>query len=101
MSNYKIKDLQEQKARKLGVTIKPSTNKLKKIDVYKDNKKIASIGAMKTYNIPYGDYASYILSIGITKANIKRNAYLARHSKYPKIKNGIRTNSFWADNILW
>ena len=31
-------------AAKIGVTIKPSTRKNKKIDVFKDNKKVASIG---------------------------------------------------------
>ena len=33
MSTYKIKKLQEQKAKALGFTIKPSTRKTKKLDV--------------------------------------------------------------------
>ena len=46
MSGYKIKPLQEQKAKKLLVTIKPSTRKNKKIDVFKKGEKEASIGGL-------------------------------------------------------
>ena len=42
---YRIKKLQYKKAKALGVEIKPSTKKGKKIDVFKDGKKVASIGA--------------------------------------------------------
>ena len=38
------------RAKRLGVIVQPSTSKGKKIDVFKDGKKIASIGA-----IGYGD----------------------------------------------
>ena len=97
MSDYKIKDLQLQKAKKLNVTIKPSTNKKKKVDVYnKDGKKIASIGATG-----YKDYATYLTILPKKEADKKRKNYLARHSKEPKMKDGKRTNSYWADKILW
>ena len=42
---YEITSYSKQQAQRLGVTIKPSTNKKKKIDVFKDGDKIASIGA--------------------------------------------------------
>ena len=42
---YHITNYTYKKAKKLGYTVKPSTNKTKKIDVYKKNKKIASVGA--------------------------------------------------------
>ena len=45
MSNYKIKQLQIEKAKKLGVEIKQSTNKRKKLDVFKDGKKTNSFYA--------------------------------------------------------
>lgn len=38
---YNITDYTRKQSKKLGVTVKPSTNKTKKIDVYKKNKKIA------------------------------------------------------------
>ena len=47
--------------------IKPSTRKDKKIDVYKDNKYICSIG-----DINYYDYPTYIQNNGITYANERR-----------------------------
>lgn len=94
---YKIKPLQREKAKKLNVIIKPSQNSKKKIDVFnKDGKKIASIGA-KGYN----DYATYLQNIPKEEADKKRKNYLARHSKEPKMKNGKRTNSYYADKILW
>ena len=40
--SYKILPYSYKRARKLGVTIKPSRTKGKKIDVYKGQKKIAS-----------------------------------------------------------
>lgn len=95
--SYKIKPLQKQKAAKLGVIIKPSTNKKKKIDVFnKDGDKIGSIGA-----IGYKDYATYLQELPKKEADKKRSNYLKRHSKEPKMKDGKRTNSYWADVILW
>ena len=40
---YHITNYTYKKAKKLGYTVKPSTNKTKKIDVYKKNKKISII----------------------------------------------------------
>ena len=88
---YKINDYSYQQAKKLGVTIKPSTNKNKKIDVFKDNKKIASIGA-----INYMDYPSYIKSDGLQYANERKKLYKIRHQK--DLNSG---NGWWALNLLW
>ena len=44
---YPITKYSFDRAKKLGVTIKPSTLKNKKIDIYKDGKKIASVGGVK------------------------------------------------------
>lgn len=52
---YTITNYTYKQAKKLGVTVKPSTNKTKKIDVYKKGKKIASVGALGM-----GDFPSYI-----------------------------------------
>ena len=69
---YSITKYTKDRAKKLGVTVKPSTNKKKKIDVFKDKKKIASVGA-----IGYMDYPNYIQRDGKAKANIRRKAYYA------------------------
>lgn len=89
---YKIKQYSYNKAKKLGVEIKPSTNPLKKIDVFKNGEKIASIGALG-----YNDYPTY-LEQDKTIANQKRIAYKARHQGDRLIKG---SNGWWSDNILW
>ena len=78
------------------MTIKPSKKADKKIDVFKSGKKVASVGATG-----YMDYGSYINKLGLEEANKKRKNYLARHAHEPKLKDGKRTNSFYADEILW
>ena len=92
---YKIKPRQRTAAKKLGVTIKPSTNSKKKIDVYskKNDKKIASIGA-----ISFKDYASYIETKGKEFADKRRTAYRARH-KGEQLKIG--SPGYYAWFILW
>lgn len=101
MSSYKITEYSQQRAKDLNVEIKTSTNKKKKIDVYKDGKKIASIGGMKSNGEPYKDYPNYVKELGEEGAKKKQKAYLARHAKEPKTKDGIKTPSYWADNLLW
>lgn len=93
MSKYIISNYSKNRAKALGVQIKPSTNAKKKIDVFKDKKKIASIGAYG-----YMDYALYKKKIGKKEADKKRKAYKARHEKDRKVKN---SNGYYADQILW
>ena len=76
----------QRKARKIGVKVKPSTRKLKKLDVFKDNKKVGSIG-----DIRYEDF-------NIHKDKKRRERYKKRHQRY-RLKVG--TNSYYADKILW
>ena len=89
--SYKITDYSYQKAKQLNVDIKPSTNKNKKIDVFKNNKKIASIGA-----IGYLDYPNFIKKNGLEYANQRKKLYKLRHKKDLNSKNG-----FFANKILW
>jgi hypothetical protein len=89
---YKITDYSKNQAKKLNVEIKPSTNKNKKIDVYKNNQKIASIGAKG-----YLDYPNYLL-INKELADEKRKNYKKRHDKDSK---KINTPGWFADKILW
>lgn len=83
---YKITDYSYNQAKKLGVQIKPSSLKNKKIDVFKGDKKIASIG-----DIRYTDFAT-------TKDKEQRRLYKIRHDKTRK---KIGTKSYYADKILW
>ena len=88
---YIITNYSKQKAKDYQVTIKPSKNKKKKIDVYKDDKLIASIGA-----IGYKDYGKFLESDGKEYADKKRNLYRMRHKKDLNSGNGL-----WANRILW
>ena len=90
---YQIKPYSYEQAKKLKVEIKTSTRKDKKIDVYKDNKYICSIG-----DINYYDYPTYIQNNGITFANERRKLYKKRHYKDRNIKN---SSGYFADKILW
>ena len=88
---YHITKYSYDQAKKLNVEIKPSTNKKKKIDVFKNNNKIASIGA-----IGYNSYPEYIIKKGLDYANERRKLYKIRHKNDLNSKNGK-----WASAILW
>lgn len=87
---YRIKRYSFIQAKKLGVQIKPSTVAGKKIDVFKNGKKITSIGA-----IGYLDYPTYIERYGVEHANKRRKLYHIRHGK------PIGLAGYYAKKILW
>ena len=103
MSNYKIKKLQLDKAKELGVEILRATNPNKKLDVFIKGKKVSSIGANKSIDPkkPMNDYATYLQKLPQKEAEKKRMGYVNRHKKEPKIKDGQYTPSFYADELLW
>jgi hypothetical protein len=91
---YSITQYSRDQAKKLGVTIKPSTNKGKKIDVIdKDGKKIASIGALGM-----GDFPTYMKSKGKEYADERRRLYKIRHAK---TMDKVGSASYYAARILW
>ena len=90
---YKILPYSFEQAKKLNVTIKPSTNILKKIDVFKKGNKIASIGARGM-----NDYPTYIRKKGIAFAKTRRKLYKQRHERDRHIK---WTKGWLADKLLW
>jgi len=91
---YEITKYSFDKAKKLGVTIKPSKNPLKKIDVYdKNGQFIVSIGSSKHLDYPY-----YIRNSGIDYANERRRLYRLRHTGEDKKKG---TAGFYAWHLLW
>ena len=90
---YKITNYTYKKAKQLGVKVVPSKNKTKKIDVYKNDKKVASVGA-------YGmnDFPTFWLKKGEKYAKTRRRLYRIRHRKDRNIKG---TNGWYADKLLW
>lgn len=83
---YTIQKYTFEQAKKLGVDVKPSKLKNKKIDVFKGNKKIASVGDTR-----YSDFA--------TTGNVdQRRLYKIRHEKTRK---KVGSNSYYADKLLW
>ena len=93
MSLYKVKPYSFEQASKLAVTIKPSHLANKKLDVFKNGTRIASIG-----DSSYPDYPTHILERGQTYADKRRKAYRKRHAKDIHNKDG---NGFWSSNLLW
>ena len=92
MSSYQIKKYSFNQAKKLGVTIKPSTNPKKKIDVFKDDVFLFSIG-----DVNYSDYATYLETQGEEFANKRRRIYHLRHKR----DNVPNTKGWYALSILW
>jgi hypothetical protein len=74
--------------------VKPSTSKDKKIDVYKNGQKIASVGAAG-----YKDYPTFLRKKNnLEYANNRRKLYKQRHEndRHKKWSNG-----WLADKLLW
>ena len=90
---YQITNYTYQQAKKLGVDVKPSTDKKKKIDVIKNGYKIASVGA-----IGYKDYPTYMKEKGLIYANERRKLYKIRHSRD---RQKVGSNGYFADKLLW
>ena len=93
MPPYKITKYTYKQAKKFGVIVKPSTNKTKKIDVYRKNEKIASVGANGM-----NDYPTYMKLKGNKYAKTRRRLYKLRHTKDRKEK---WTRGWLADKLLW
>ncbi len=92
--SYNITAYTKGRAKKLGVSVKPSTRKGKKIDVFnKDGKKIASVGALG-----YKDYPTFLKTEGKEVADKRRKAYKTRHNKNRK---KVGSAGYYADNLLW
>ena len=81
------------RAKQLGVVVQPSTSKNKKIDVFKNGSKVASVGALG-----YGDYPTYLQLYGKEYAEKRRKYYKIRHEKDRHI---IGSNGWYSDQLLW
>ena len=67
---YQIQEHSFNRAKQIGVQIKPSSNPKKKIYVHKDGKFINSIG-----DINYGDYPTFLKLKGHSFASEKQRLY--------------------------
>jgi hypothetical protein len=94
VSNYEIDPEAEKIADNLGIKIKPSKKKNKKIDIYDyNNQFIFSIGDRR-----YNDYRSYIKLKGKKFADERRRLYKIRHNKN---RHKLGSASYYADKLLW
>ena len=95
---YKISDYTKKRAKALGVEVKPSRTNGKKIDVFKNGTKVASVGALG-----YADYPTYMRlerqgKVESGTAVIRRRSYKARHQKDRMVKGSA---GYYADQLLW
>ena len=93
MSNYIITEYTYNKARELGLTVKVSKNKLKKVDVYRDNIFLNSIGDSR-----YQDYPHYIITYNKEYADKRKLLYHNRHKQNSNVKY---SKQWLALNLLW
>lgn len=94
VADYKISPQAKANAKKLGVIIKPSTKKNKKIDIFDaNNQYIMSIGDTR-----YNDYRSYIELKGLEYADNRRRLYKIRHQRS---REKVGSPSYYADRLLW
>ena len=90
---YHILPYTYKRARVLGVTVKPSTVAGKKLDVFKEGRKVATVG-----DILYRDYPTFLRDRGVAYANRRRTAYKKRHETDRHIRG---SNGWYADQLLW
>ena len=76
----------------MGVSVKPSTRQGKKIDVFKNGKKVASVGALG-----YDDYTTFSRK-SPSLAKERRRLYHIRHQKDEHTKG---SPGYYASKLLW
>lgn len=92
---YIITDYTKEQAKKLGVEVKLSTKKNKKIDIYdkKDGQYITSVG-----QLGYKDYPTYIKENGKEYADKRREAF---YKRFGKKAEKPYTNAYYSAKLLW
>ena len=86
---YYITNYTRNKAKQIGVSVKPSTRHNKKIDVYRDGTYLHSVG-----DIHYKDYPTYLREDGKQKADERRRLYHIRHTREGQ-------GEYLAKKLLW
>ena len=92
-NNYVITKYSYDKAKELGLTIKLSRFTIKKLDVYKNNIYLSSIGDSR-----YLDYPHYLKIYGEVYANQRKKLYANRHKRNADVKY---SKQWLALNLLW
>ena len=87
---YQISPYTLAKADKMGVKVAPSTKSGKKLDVFKNGEKIASIGASGM-----GDYPTYLREKGKAFADERQRLYKIRHAKNQGVAGKLANNLLW------
>jgi hypothetical protein len=99
-NKYTITAIQHAKAKEIGVVIRSSTRKHKKLDVFdeKTGEYIASIGDDR-----YDDYHTYLKKEDKEIADARRKLYKLRHEKDIAVqkKDGKYTPGYLAWKLLW
>ena len=85
-----------KRAKELGVTVKSSTDPAKKLDVYQEGKKIASIGQAGS-----NDYHLWQKQVSKAYADQRRKLYYMRHPYKTRMVNGVYTADYLAKQLLW
>ena len=93
MPPYHILPYTRKRALRLGVQVRPSHNKTKKIDVLKKGVVVASVGANGM-----NDYPTFIQKRGLKYAQGRRRLYKQRHERDRHIKG---SRGWYADQLLW
>lgn len=96
--SYKITEYTRLMSKELGVTVKASTVKGKKIDVFKAGKKIASIGAIGYDDFPTLLEKERLGSIPKGEADKRRKLYKIRHESD---RHKMGSPGYYADKLLW
>ena len=91
--NVKDFAIAKRNAKKIGVEIKPSTRKNKKLDVFRGGVKVASVGDLR-----YNDFLSYKRTKGIEFAKKRQSLYRIRHAKNIKV---VGSAGYYANALLW
>ena len=90
---YHITKYTYRRAKQIGVKVKQSTSFAKKIDVYRHDNKIASVGARGM-----NDFPTYLLKNGRKMALSRRNAF---KSRFEKQRHKRWSRAWLADQLLW
>jgi len=87
---YKIQPYTQAQAKKLGVSVRPSAATGKKLDVFRGDKMIASIGALGM-----NDYPTYLKEQGKVVAEERRRLYKLRHAKDKGVAGRLASALLW------
>lgn len=96
---YTILPIMHQKARRLGLRLRPSRCAAKKIDAIDREGRVVSFGGRG-----YADYHVYKRTHGLDHARKRRRLYKIRHAtdrRRRRDASGRYTAGFLADHLLW